>query len=119
MSDDTVSLHSCYDLPPPSLHHTHLHNLHSFSKLHRGSGFIAKLEIDGQEKVLLLTCHHIFPSLSEAQNSRIYFGRITDSDDDSAGNNTETEIRGKELFDSSYFKTDKDEVSLICYMQYM
>ena len=67
--------------------------------------------------MLLLTCHHVLPSLTDAQDSDIYFGRISDDDDD-AGKYTGTIISGKELFDGSFFKTDVEEVSLIRYMQY-
>ena len=107
-------------LPTPPPHpHPHSHNLHSFSKHHRGSGFIARLETDGQNTVWLLTCHHVLPSLTAAQASDIYFGRIIDdADDDNAGKYKGKIIRGKELFDGSFFKTDVEEVSLIRYMQY-
>ena len=108
--------------PPssPSQPHLHSHNLHTFSKHHRGSGFIAKLAIDGQNKVLLLTCHHVLPSLTAAQDSDIYFGRIIDDDDDddNAGKYTGIIINGKVLFDGSFFMTDVEDVSLIRYMQY-
>ena len=81
---------------------------HSFSKHHRGSGFIAKLDVNGKEKMLLMTCHHVLPSLSAAQDSDIYFGRI--SDDVSATQKTGTIIKGEELFGSSFFKTDTVKV---------
>ena len=56
-----------------------------------------------------MTCHHVLPSLSEAQESDIYFGRTSD-DDDNSTQYTGTIIKGDELFDSSYFKTDTVEV---------
>ena len=104
--------------PPSPLPHPHLHShdLHSFSH-HRGSGFIAKLEIDGQNKVFLLTCHHVLPSLTDARDSDIYFGRMT-AENANAGKDSGIIISGEELFDGSFFKTDVKEVSLICYMQY-
>lgn len=89
--------------------HTCNFNLNSFSKHHKGSGFIANLAVDGQEKVLLMTCHHVLPSLPEAQESDIYFGRTSD-DDVNSTQHTGTVISGEELFDSRYFKTDTVEV---------
>ena len=68
--------------------------------------------------MLLLTCHHVLPSLTAAQDSDIYFGRIIDDNDNNGGKYTGIVISGKELFDGSVFKTDVEEVSLIRYMQY-
>ena len=75
------------------------------SKPVRGTGFIAELPVMGQNKVLLMTSYNVLPSMSVAQKSDIYFGRISD---DYPG----TMIKGKDLFDSDFFKTD-EEVSLV------
>ena len=76
------------------------------SKPVRGTGFIAELPVMGQNKVLLMTSYNVLPSMSVAQKSDIYFGRISD---DYPG----TMIKGKDLFDSDFFKTDDEEVSLV------
>lgn len=70
----------------------------------RGSGFIAELAVNGQKKCLLITCHHVLPSLSDARKSDIYFGRVGTSDKG-------TKINGQELFQSQFFKTDAEDVS--------
>ena len=77
-----------------------------FSVTHKASGFIAELEVDGQKKVLLMTCNHVFPSLSAAQESSIHFGRLGDDDEGA-------EIRGEDLFNIQFFKTDDTEVRLL------
>lgn len=73
----------------------------------RGSGFIAELQVtEFLKKVVLVTCGHVLPSLSVAQKSSIYFGQVS-------SNHPETVIKGEELFDSQFFKTDDENVSLI------
>ena len=77
-----------------------------FSEYHKASGFIAELEVDGQKKVLLMTCNHVFPSLSAAQESFIHFERLGDDNEGKA-------IKGEELFNIQFFKTDDTEVRLL------
>ena len=70
----------------------------------RGTGFIAELQVTGQNMVLLMTSYNVLPSLAVAKESDIYFGRISDD-------NPGTIIKGRELFRSEFFKTDDEEVS--------
>ena len=80
-----------------------------FSEYHKGSGFIAEQKVDGLEKILLMTCNHVFPSLSVAQESFIHFGRLSDDEKEQG-----KRIKGEELFNSQFFRTNDTEVRLPC-----
>ena len=78
----------------------------------RGSGFITELVVKEQKKCLLITCNHVLQSLSAAQESNIYFGRV--------GNDKQgMMIKGKDLFHCQYFKTDNTHVSLCLWLYHL
>lgn len=92
------------------MHFAATHNLyfllHSL-KASRGTGFIAELHVsEAQRKVVLMTSSYVFPAMSVARMSDIYFGRVSDDNPGSI-------IKGEELFDSQFFKTDDEDVSSI------
>ena len=84
----------------------HLFSVQS-PKFGSGSGFIAEIQVtEILTKLVLMTCGHILPCPSVAQKSIIFFGQV-------GGNHAETVIKGEELFDCQFFKTDDEKVSLI------
>ena len=71
-------------------------------KYGQGSGFLT--ELPGDDRVLLVTCHHVIPNTDIAKNCVVSIDRLDEG-------NPGTSFSGKALFDVSSFWTDEQNVS--------